>query len=179
LLLGAVRVLSGQLQNRTNFVAGESVVLDNDPKQFPSNYMMFAPNGERRNLQADNAALVLGSLDQAGTYRLRGLQESLTVRGVSVNTPVADTQLDRLTSPDLDALLGEGSYRVARNQNEIESSVGQARYGRELFPLLMACVAMLFLGEQAMSNRFYKMRFAPSQEPTARTAVRSATRSSA
>ena len=179
LLVGAVRLLSGQLQNRTNFAAGESVVLDNDPKQFPSNYMVFAPNGERRNLQADNGALLLGSLDQAGTYRLRGLQGSQVVRGVSVNTPVADTQLDRLASSDLDAILGQGNYRVARDQSEVESSVGQARYGRELFPLLMACVAMLFLGEQAMSNRFYKLKFAPANTPVARTQVRGSARSSA
>ncbi len=179
LLVGITRLLSGQLQNRTNFVAGETVVLDNDPKMFPTNYMLFAPNGERRNIQADNATLVLGSLGQAGTYRLRGLQRSQVVRGVSVNTPVADTQLDRLTATDLDALLGQGNYRVARNQNEVESSVGQARYGRELFPLLMACVAALFLGEQAMSNRFYKLKFAPSSSPTASTPVRKPARSSA
>lgn len=174
LLVGAARLLSGQLQNRTNFAAGESVVLDNDPKQFPTNYVLFAPNGERRNLQADKNLLMLGSLDQAGTYRLRGLQGSQVVRGVSVNTPVADTQLDRLAVSDLDALLGQGNFRVARNQNEVESSVGQARYGRELFPLLMACVALLFLGEQAMSNRFYKLKFAPADN-TSRSAARPST----
>ncbi len=56
---------------------------------------MFTPNGERRNLQADKGSLLLGPLDQAGTYRLRGLQGSQIVRGVSVNTPVADTALER------------------------------------------------------------------------------------
>ena len=179
LLVGAARVLSGQLQNRTNFAAGESVAIDNDTKLFPSNYLMFSPDGQRRNLQADQGTLLLGALDQAGTYRLRGLQNSQVVRGVSVNTPVADTVLDRLNTSELDVLLGEGNYRVARNQGEVESSVGQARYGRELFPLLMACVALLFLGEQAMSNRFYKLKFAPNSTPTARTSSPQAARSSA
>lgn len=179
LLLGAARLLSGELQNRTNFAAGESVALNNDPKQFPSNYMLFAPNGERRNLQADKETLLLGPLDQAGTYRLRGLQGSQVVRGVSVNTPVADTQLDRLAISDLEAMLGQGNFRVARNQNEVESSVGQARYGRELFPLLMACVALLFLGEQAMSNRFYKLQFAPTGNAAARTPISQTARNSA
>ncbi len=179
LLLGASRLLSGQSQNRTNFTAGESVALNNDPKQFPDRYMLFTPDGQRRNLQADNGTLMLGALEQAGTYRLRGLQSSQVVRGVSVNTPVADTQLDRLDAADLDALLGQGSYRVARNESEVESSVGQARYGRELFPLLMACVALLFLGEQAMSNRFYKLKFAPSDSTTTRAPMRQSARSSA
>ncbi len=179
LLVGAARLLSGQMQNRTNFAAGESVVLNNDPKQYPTNYILFAPNGDRRNVQADAGNLLLGSLQQAGTYRLRGLQGSQVVRGVSVNTPVADTQLDRVLASDLDVLLGQGNYRVARNQSEVESSVGQARYGRELFPLLMACVALLFLGEQAMSNRFYKLRFAAAPAATARAATRSSARNSA
>lgn len=179
LLVGAARLLSGQLQNRTNFAAGENVALDNDPKQFPTNYILFAPSGQRRNVQADNGTLLLGSLDQAGTYRLRGLQGSQVVRGVSVNTPVTDTQLDRMDVADLEALLGQGNFRVARNQNEVESSVGQARYGRELFPLLMACVAALFLGEQAMSNRFYKLKFSPSETSATRTPVRASARNSA
>lgn len=179
LLVGAARVLSGQLQNRTNFSAGESVALDNDPKLFPANYTMFAPDGQRRNLQADQGTLMLGALEQAGTYRLRGLQSSQIVRGVSVNTPVQDTALERLNASELDVFLGQGNFRVARNQNEVESSVGQARYGRELFPLLMACVALLFLGEQAMSNRFYKLKFAPSASATTQTPARQSARSSA
>jgi hypothetical protein len=163
LILGAARLLSGQTQSRYNFAAGENASLDNDPKLFPMNYMLFAPDGQRRNLQGDNGILLLGQLNQAGTYRMRGLQGSVTTRAVSVNTPSLDTQLDRMTGGELDDLLGAGNYRLARQQSEVESSVGQARYGRELFPVLMACVAALFLAEQAMSNRFYKLRLAPAR----------------
>jgi hypothetical protein len=47
---------------------------------------------------------------------------------------------------------------VARKQEEVESSVGQARFGRELYPLLMLFVAGIFLAEQVMSNRFYRIQ---------------------
>ena len=163
LLVGGVRLLSGQTQSRYNFNAGEAVSLANDPKIYPTFYELFSPIGQSRRVQADGGMVMLGNLEYAGTYRLRGLQGSSVSRGVSVNTPADDTALTRLEAADLDNLLGAGNYRLARHQNEVESSVGQARYGRELFPLLMACVAALFLAEQAMSNRFYKLQLAPAR----------------
>ena len=91
--------------------------------------------------------------------RLRGLTGQPFVRGFSINTPAAETQLVRVDPSLLDELLGSDNYRIARNRSEVESSVGQARFGRELYPLLMLLVAGLFLAEQAMSNRFYKVKF--------------------
>lgn len=165
LLVGGVRLLSGQSQTRTNFSAGETVSLPNDPKVYPTFYELYSPAGQSRRVQAANGMLLLGNLDQAGTYHLRGLQGSSTSRGVSVNTPADDTQLARMEPSDLDSLLGADNYRLARKRSEVESSVGQARYGRELFPLMMACVAALFLAEQAMSNRFYKLQLTPARAP--------------
>ncbi len=158
LLNGAVRVLSGQTQSRYNFMAGQPVTLSNDTKTFPALYELYSPAGQTRRVQANEGMLLLGSLDQAGTYRLRALQGSNVRRAASVNTPADDTKLVRMETAELDALLGQGHYKLAREKREIESSVGQARYGRELFPLLMVCVAGLFLAEQAMSNRFYRLR---------------------
>lgn len=166
LLVGAVRLLSGHTQARYNFAVGETVSLGNDPKVYPSLYELFAPNGQTRRVQTAEDLLLLGTLDQAGTYRLRGLQGRTNGRAVSMNTPASDTLLERLAPEDLDSLLGAGNYRLARERDEIESSVGQARYGRELFPLLMVCVAGLFLAEQAMSNRFYKLRLTPARVPS-------------
>lgn len=161
LILGAVRMLSGQTQSRYNFMSGESIFLNNDPKVFPLLYELYSPRGDMRRVEATNEQVSLSGLDQAGTYRMRALQGSAASRGVSINTPTNDTVLDRMESKDLDSLLGSGNYRLARDVSEVESSVGQARHGRELFPLLMACVAAIFLAEQAMSNRFYKLPLAP------------------
>ena len=96
--------------------------------------------------------------EQAGIYRLRGQRGGPIARAFSVNVPAADTLLARIDSEQLDEQLGSGNYRVARDRDEVQSSVGQARFGRELYPLLMVLVAGLFLGEQAMSNRFYKIK---------------------
>ncbi|MFO1064037.1 MAG: BatA domain-containing protein [Pirellulales bacterium] len=158
LMLGAVRVLSEQSGARYNYAVGESASLPNDSKIYPSTYDLFTPTGRTRRVQANDGLLNVGMLEQAGLYRMRGSQGGLIARSVSAMTPAEDTQLVRLDPARLDVLLGTGNYKRARNKSEIESSVGQARYGRELFPLMMLVTACLFLAEQAMSNRFYSLR---------------------
>ncbi len=163
LLLGTFRTLSGADQAKANFQAEELVSLSNDPFTWPSRYELFTPNAQTRRVDAAEGVLSLGKFPQPGTYHLRGQRETAVSRGFSVNVPADDTQLIRLTQTELDERLGEGHYRLAQNKDEVESSVGQARFGRELYPLMMVFVAGLFLAEQAMSNRFYKIKFSRAQ----------------
>ncbi|QDV21842.1 BatA domain-containing protein [Aureliella helgolandensis] len=160
LLLGAFRTLSGTSQTGFDYQVGQAVQLENDPSHWPAQYTLYAPGRDvEQRVRADQGRLELGSFDQMGIYALRGQRTEPIVRGFSINVPAEDTQLERLSPQQLDELLGAGNYRLARNRDEVESSVGQARFGRELYPLLMALVATLFLAEQAMSNRFYKLKF--------------------
>ncbi len=163
LLLGCVQTLSGADQAKVNYSVGELVSLTNDPLHWPSRYELFLPNGQSRGVEALEGRINLGQFEQSGIYRMRGQRTSSVSRSVSINAPAADTLLERLTPEQLNERLGAGTYRLARNRDEIESSVGQARFGRELFPLLMVFVAGLFLAEQAMSNRFYKIKFSRKQ----------------
>ena len=93
-----------------------------------------------------------------GSARWRGQGNGAAGRSFRVNVPASDTALVRMQSLDLDERLGRDHYRLAHDRSEVESSVGQARFGRELYPLLMLLVAGLFLAEQAMSNRFYQIK---------------------
>ncbi|MCA9133664.1 MAG: VWA domain-containing protein, partial [Planctomycetales bacterium] len=158
LLLGAFRSLSGANQEQLNYEVGQLVSLSNDPLTWPSRYDLYTPDAQLRRVSSNDEALPLGEFQQAGIYRLRGQRTEPLSRAFSVNVPAADTVLDRLSDSDLEQRLGRGNYRIARDQSEVESSVGQARFGRELYPLLMVLVAGLFLAEQAMSNRFYKIK---------------------
>jgi hypothetical protein len=158
LLLGCVRTLSGADQARVNYAVSETIILKNDPLRWPSRYELFLPNAQSRGVEAMAGEVSLGHFDQPGVYRLRGQRSGPVTRSVSVNVTAADTALERLTEEQLSERLGEDAYRLARDRDDIESSVGQARYGRELYPLLMVFVAGLFLAEQAMSNRFYKLK---------------------
>lgn len=160
LLRGAITALFGASEESLLFSITSPVTLRNDETEYPSRYKLFLPDGRELNVpDAKDGYLSVGSFEQAGIYRLRGLRGDPVSRGFSINVPAADTALQRMDENALNDQLGEENYRIARSMDEVESSVGQARFGRELYPLLMVLVAGLFLAEQAMSNRFYKLKF--------------------
>ena len=78
------------------------------------------------------------------------------VRGFSVNLPPEATELRRVESTRLDELLGKDRYQFARNRDEIELSVGEARAGREFYPTLLVLLAGALAMEQLLANRFYR-----------------------
>jgi uncharacterized membrane protein len=158
ILTGSVQTLSGANQTALTFSAGASVNLENDTNQWPKKWELFTPSAERQSFEANNGLLAVGSHTDVGTYHLRGRMGDAMARGFSLNVAAADTAIERTDSTLLDTLLGKDNYRLARKQDEVESSVGQARFGRELYPLLMLFVAGIFLAEQVMSNRFYRIQ---------------------
>ncbi|MCR9292141.1 MAG: BatA domain-containing protein [bacterium] len=159
LLRGALDALYGVSSQSMNFQVNAPVVLRNPSREWPTRYALYLPDGQTRTVSAADEQLTVGQFAQAGIYRLRGLTGEPVSRGFSINSPAADTQLERVEQSLLDEQLGPDNYRLARSRDQVESSVGQARFGRELYPLLMLLVAGLFLAEQAMSNRFYKIKF--------------------
>jgi hypothetical protein len=77
------------------------------------------------------------------------------VRGFSVNVDPKEIRLDRASVETLDAALGKDNIRIAKERNEIESSLGEGRSGRDLTPYFMVLLVMLFMAEQTMASRFY------------------------
>ena len=160
MLLGAFRSLSGATQAALNYQAGQTVTLENDPVNWPSQYTLLTPNAQTPTVPDPvDGMLTLSELDRSGIYYLRGYRDQAVLRSFSVNVASDDTRLERMAAAELDERLGAGNYRLAREQSQVESSVGQARFGRELYPMMMLLVAGLFLAEQAMSNRFYQIKF--------------------
>ncbi|MEM7474745.1 MAG: BatA domain-containing protein [Planctomycetota bacterium] len=159
LLYGGLASLYGASRESLNHSVSVPISLRNDEAKWPSRYELYLPNAKTKRVQANEGNLDVGSFEQAGIYRLRGLRGDPISRGFSINAPSADTALQRVSAPTVLQQLGEENVRIASNRDEVESSVGQARFGRELYPLLMLFVAGLFLAEQAMSNLFYKIKF--------------------
>jgi hypothetical protein len=56
----------------------------------------------------------------------------------------------------LDEILGVGRYQFARSKDEIVLGVGEARMGREFFPLLIVLVALVLGLEHLLASRFYR-----------------------
>ena len=77
-------------------------------------------------------------------------------RGFSVNLAPEATRLDRIDEQQLKRVFGEQSFHVARNKEQIDRHVSLDRVGRELFPLLIALVAIVLGCEHVLSNRFYR-----------------------
>lgn len=164
ILSGALRSLSGVDNIDLTFASGAAVQLGNDTTIWPSRWELFWPDSQRTSIQSLEGSLLVGQPTDPGNYFLRGTMGGPVSRGFSVNIPASDTKLTPVTADQLDAILGSGAYRIARDRQEVDSSVGQARFGRELYPLMMLFVAGLFLAEQVMSNRFYQIPLRMSKE---------------
>jgi hypothetical protein len=92
-----------------------------------------------------------------GNYRVRaGGDKDGVNRGFSVNLAPEASQLKRIDEAELKRLFGEQTFHVARSQEQIDRHVSLDRVGRELFPLLIAVVAIVLGVEQVLSNRFYR-----------------------
>ncbi len=79
--------------------------------------------GRKRN----GAAGSTGSGRHLSTARTARQQ---VTRGVSVNTPASDTQLNRMTATELDTVLGNGNYRLARKESEVKQRGAGAIWSR-------------------------------------------------
>ncbi len=160
LLLGTFRVLSGADMQGAVFQAGQTIGLNNDSRQWPTRYTRYSPPAQQTPVIAAENQVIVGRVEVPGIHYLRGQKAGPVVRSFAVNTPQAATNLQRVTKEQIDEMLGNDNYRLASEKTDVESSIGMARFGRELFPLLITLVSGIFLAEQAMSNRFYSISLA-------------------
>ena len=155
--------LVGGGESSLNYVAGETVVLPNDPARHPQRYQLFPPSGQLQDAVPGNGEVTIKYTEDAGAYRLKGYRGEPILRGFAVNLAAHHSELARLSRDQLDEVLGQDRYRYARDRNEIELKVGQGRVGREFYPILLAALALVLGLEHLLANRFYgKERIADS-----------------
>ena len=80
--------------------------------------------------------------------------------GFSVNPPRGEIQTTVLDTRDLDTLFGKGKYQLADDATSLILAVGSIRYGREIFPWIMALILLLVTLENLLANTFYRERTA-------------------
>jgi hypothetical protein len=167
LVSGVSRYISGWGKTQLNYTVGQPVELANDSDLYPEQYDMFTPKNEVLRIRDANGTLVYPYAGDPGVYRLRGLKdESPVVRGFSVNLSATDSQLDRISPEQLDLIFGVDNYSITQTLDELNSSIGTARFGRSLYPFLLTLLLIIWLAEQAMSSRFYSIRLTPKPTPT-------------
>lgn len=156
LLVGAMRYLSQNGNAKRNFTIGTPPSIENPIDKYPTRYDLYSPSGEVVRVQAQGNAVGYAYAQQLGTYRLRSVQADRgALRGFSVQLDPRSVGLDRIDPAKLDAVLGPNQYFLVRDRDKLQSSIGQARYGKDLAPFLLVVLFFVVVAEQAMSYRFY------------------------
>ena len=117
---------------------------------------MYGPQNEETRVESSEESLVYTFTRHPGQYRLKGIRpQGPVVRGFSVNIDRKDVSLERILPAVLDKAIGKDLYRIAKDREEVQSSLGEGRYGRDLSPFLLMVFVMMIMAEQTMSSRFY------------------------
>ncbi|MEM6330829.1 MAG: BatA domain-containing protein [Planctomycetota bacterium] len=164
--------LCGATDRRLNYAAGEPAFVTAPPGAASGGYVLRLPSGESlRNSQPGLTEIVIGTTELPGNYRVQagGLGRGATGGGAagdraggrldtgfSVNAGPAIGRLNRLQFSAIADALGTDRVTLARTPAELQRSVDLGRVGRELYPWLIAVVALALGGEHLVSNRFYK-----------------------
>ncbi len=156
LFVGTTRYLATHNQHPVNYAIDSVAVLANNSAQYPKVYELFTPNADVIRIEATDDLLSYQFTRQPGQYRIRGLRpRGPIVRGFSVNIDRDEISLQRVEDAVLSKAIGENNFAVAKEKSEVQSSIGEGRYGRDLSPFLLVIVVLLVMAEQTMSSRFY------------------------
>ena len=154
--------LVGYLAQRSGesytYEANTSLAVQLFPTRSVTEFSVVAPDGSQRPGQSRNGQVLTIDVSEAlGHYQVRGRGDASNwVSGFSLNLDAAERDLSRLAAEDLDALLGADRYQVATDLEELERSVGDMRIGREVFPMLLLLLLLVFCSEHLVANRFYE-----------------------
>lgn len=159
LFLGTVRYLSTQNKHPLNYNVGSTALLENNAKEFPRTYELRPPNGDEIRIEAEEDLLSYSFTQQPGHYRLRGVRaRGLMNRGFSVNVDRGEVSLEPVDRMILEKAIGKDNLLIAREKDQVQSSIGEGRFGRDLSPFLWVILAMMVMAEQTMSSRFYSSK---------------------
>lgn len=153
------RFLAQAGSQQTNMQAGSDVVVPLDPELRMDKYLLQKPAFEQLPgvIPTDAEQLVLHDIDQLGSYRVRGSGEAATFeRGFSVNAAPQEGVLKKLTNVDLEKNLPKERFSISQSIEGLQREVYDIRIGRELYPFVVLMLALAFMGEQIVANRFYE-----------------------
>ncbi len=153
-----IHYLSRHADGRFNWISGQDVFVAFDRDRVQDSYLLRKPNLQQLPGEIPPARnyVVLGDATEPGHYRFSsGKGIGAFVAGFSVNSDDRESRFDKLTDSELSGLLGEDRYSRARRIDELDRAVQSGRMGREVYPLLMVLVVLLFVGEHFVANWFY------------------------
>ena len=140
-------------ETRLNYAVGEEASLKIESNRTPKRFQLFTPKGDWQEVSAAGRDVHVSFTEQPGTYRLKSDDQQL---GFSTNLSTDVSNLTRIGAGKLDKLFGAEQYRIAKSEDEIQRDIGEARVGREFYPILVIIFIVVLGMENLLSNRFYK-----------------------
>jgi hypothetical protein len=156
-----VPYLAGTASDPLNFEAGANVSLTLEPNTHYSNFTVTGPDEkttERLIPSPSRESLDIDAPQAIGqwTINAKGVDNTVTTLGFSLNTPRSESKFEPLEKSDLDVIFGKDGYLLAENaqsHNQIEAT---ARFGIEVFPWLLFLILIVVTVENFLANTFYK-----------------------
>ncbi|WP_425396659.1 BatA domain-containing protein [Aeoliella sp.] len=156
---GMADYLVGADNRPLNYQAGRVVSLPLPRRSDLATYVLEPPTGDPlpQSLSPGQQEIVVTVTDQVGNYRVRsGGERARLDRGFSVNSAADVGMLQRAEFATIAAALGKDRVELATNRRSLSGTIDLGRVGRELFPWLIAIVAVVLACEQWLADRFYK-----------------------
>ena len=159
--------LTGRSDYSYNFQQGDTVRLFWDRQLSVRPKLLRKP---RTQIRIDNAGKANGhshsvlpaQLNETGNFQIIGDdQPSTTLAAFSYNMSAEQSDLTRLTPERLDEIFGPNRYQVAGDMESLNQAVTAGRIGKEVFPLVLFCMLVIFCGEHFVANRFYEVEQTP------------------
>ncbi|MFN0198052.1 MAG: BatA domain-containing protein [Planctomycetaceae bacterium] len=162
----AVEYLAQRSTRTHNFVIGEEVPVWYNTEPQIAKIMLRKPQGQQQSIDVNAEKpplLVTTQADQLGQYQAVAAEETIPFEtGFSLNLAPGESDFERVTETDLQSLLGEGRFSIAKHLEDLELKVGFARVGIEAFPWIMIALLIIFAIEHLSANRFYESEETPA-----------------
>jgi hypothetical protein len=154
-----MQYLSQQASLRCNHTIGNEVMLPLDREQKLKKVVIRMPDFKQQpqEVAAGAKSLYLKDMTSVGSYQVDSAEGDVYYhQGFSLNLPAQESDLHRLDSHELDSLLGDGRYSVARDPRDLDQVVKTGRLGKEVYSLIVAVLVAVFATEQFTAAWFYR-----------------------
>lgn len=151
--------LNASAIGRSNWTVGNPVTVRIDPDSQDRTGILRMPDFKQlpRDIPKLAESLTLRDLSAPGHYELVPANENANLSaGFSLNLPSAESDLTKLTKKELDDLLGEQRYAIARELESLVRNVQAGRLGQEVYGLVLAVLIGVFVLEQIAGTWFYR-----------------------
>ncbi|QDT70450.1 hypothetical protein MalM25_33980 [Planctomycetes bacterium MalM25] len=148
--------LTGAAETRLDYTAGEPVVVPLPAGVETPAYVLRTPGGDalRQTVPPGRGELSIPSATGPGAYRLEAGAE--VDRRFVVNLAADAGRLQRVDVDELRESLGGGEIELIRGGEALASAIDLGRVGRELYGWVLLAAAAALIGEQWVSNRYYR-----------------------